>query len=369
MYVTKKKPEQPKNPALAVSNFYYFSLTIINEINFARTSPRQYADKLEKIKSIISKQEDKNTLYVKNYPYKYSNLEYELQKAIEFLKTQATLPGLLENENITKSADELLNFLILHDGIKMDDINNTRYSLENRMKSFGEPLGELFELIDYGMFEPEYVVMNFILGDGQKDKAEREVIFNAKITKVGVSCGILPSDRICTVINFAENYCNPGEILNAKERSKYQTRTVSLGQGNVSSSNSNNNNSSNTSQQQVQKENNGLKRKQSGDIFKQKRAIYLGKNKNIEEEDEIKEQDDKGSEDDDSDDGNGKDKKGDDDFGEDDFPEGVVEIKTMEKIIQDSNNQKIKLVKKIYTYDDGRVKTELVKKPVNVKKK
>jgi hypothetical protein len=36
------------------------------------------------------------------------------------------------------------------------------------------------------MFEPEYVVMNFILGDGQKDKAEREVIFNAKIMKVDV---------------------------------------------------------------------------------------------------------------------------------------------------------------------------------------
>ena len=361
MYVTKKKPEQPKNPALAVSNFYYFSLTIINEINFARTSPRQYAEKLEKIKSTISKQEDKNTLYVKHYPYKYSNLEYELQKAIEFLKSQATLPGLLENENITKSADELLNFLILHDGIKMDDINNTRYSLENRMKSFGEPLGELFELIDYGMFEPEYVVMNFILCDGQKDKAEREVIFNAKITKVGVSCGILPSDRICTVINFAENYCNPGEILNAKERSKYQTKTVSLGQGSVSN---------HTSQQQTQKEsgNNGLKRKQSGDIFKQKRAIYLGKNKNIEEEDEIKESDDKGSEDNVNEDKDGN-KKDVDDFGEDDFPDGVVEIKTMEKIIQDSNNQKIKLVKKIYTYEDGTVKTELVKKPVTVKKK
>jgi dTDP-glucose pyrophosphorylase len=83
----KQKPEQPKDPALAVSNFYYFSLTIINEINFARTSLRQYVDKLEKIKSLISKQEDKKTLYVKKYTYKYSNLEYELQKAIEFLKT------------------------------------------------------------------------------------------------------------------------------------------------------------------------------------------------------------------------------------------------------------------------------------------
>ena len=91
------------------------------------------------------------------------------------------------DKKIIKNTDELLNFSILHDDIKMDDINSTRYSLENRMKSFGEPLDELFELIDCGMFEPEYVVMNFILENGQKDKAEREIIFNAKITKVGVS--------------------------------------------------------------------------------------------------------------------------------------------------------------------------------------
>jgi hypothetical protein len=139
---------------------------------------------------------------------------------------------------------------------------------------------------------------------------------------------------------------------------------VLLGQGNVSYSNS-----SNKSQQQVQEES-GLKRKQSGDIFKQKRAIYLGKNKNIEEEDEIKEQDNKRSENDDSDDGNGKNgNKKDYDFREDDFLKSIVKIKTIKKIIQDSSNQKIKLVKKIYTYDDERVKMELVKKPVNVKKK
>lgn len=119
--------------------------------------------------------------------------------------------------------------------------------------------------------------------------------------------------------------------MRKKERSKYQTRTVLLGQGNVSYSNS-----SNTSQQQVQKENNGLKRKQNEDIFKQKREIYLGKNKNIEEEDEIKEQDDKGSENDDNDDGNGKNEinKKDDDFGEDDFPERVVKMKTTEKLFR-----------------------------------
>lgn len=358
MYFSKKKLEQPKNPALAVSNFYYFALTVLNEINFARNSPQKYAEKLGKILSTISKQENKNVLLVKNYPYVYTDLEGELENAIEFLQVQKPLPGLVENENISKSADELLNFLILHDGIKMQDINNTRYSLENRLKSFGEPLGEMLELIDYGMFEPEYVVMNFILGDGQKDKTEREIIFNSKITKVGCSCGILPSDRICTVINFTENYCNPGEILNAKEKSKYQTKTFSVSKESHTTTTTNvipvNNNDTT------------VKRKPSGDIFKQKRAIYLGKNKNIDETEEINEQDDAASEeDDDNEENKGKEE---DDFNEEDFPEGVIEVKTLEKIIQDSSNKKHKLIKKIYTYSDGTVKTELFKKPIVAKK-
>ena len=74
------------------------------------------------------------------------------------------------------------------------------------MNSYGEAYGEIFELIDYGMFDPEYIVINFILGDSDPEKTERSVIFNPGLTKIGVACGILPSDRICTVINFAEKY-------------------------------------------------------------------------------------------------------------------------------------------------------------------
>ena len=91
-----------------------------------------------------------------------------------------------------------------------------------------------------------------------------------------------------------------------------------------------------------------MKRKQNEDIFKQKREIYLGKNKNIEEEDEIKEQDDKGSKNDDNDDGNGKNEinKKDDDFGEDDFPERVVKMKTTEKLFRIQVIRKLNLLKK-----------------------
>ena len=82
---------------------------------------------------------------------------------------------------------------------------------------------------------------------------------------------------------------------------------------------------------------------QNRDIFKQKRAIYL------EEENEIKEQDDKGSEDD-----------------KNYFPEGVRQWK---KLFRIWIIRKLNLLKKYISMMMEGVKTEVVKKPVNIKKK
>ncbi len=40
-------------------------------------------------------------------------------------------------------------------------------------------------------------------------------------------------------------------------------------------------------------------------------------------------------------------------------------IKKTEKIITDSNHKQIKLIKKITTYEDGTIRTELFKEPIN----
>ena len=215
----------------------------------------------------------------------------------------------------------------------------------------------MLELIDYGMFDPEYIVINFILCDGESDKNERDIIFNKAITKVGVSVGILPSDRICTVINFAEKFFDPGNIVSGGETKKYQTKTLSYSKDTY---NHNANPNANNKESQP-----NIKRRVSGELFKHKRQSFLNNNKRgviaIPLNEEVNKEDEKSDEEDEKSDE--EDEKSDEEDAE--FPEGVKGIKKTEKIIIDSNHKKIKLIKKITSYEDGTIRTELFKEPIN----
>ena len=216
------------NPALRIRDFYSFGMQVLNEINFARMHPDEFVEKLEELRSTIR---DDNCLYLEGIPFLYTNLKGSLDDAIRFLHKQNPLPGLIHNTTITQACDYLLDELIIHDGL--DDEQSSKYSLENRLSKFGIPLGQSYELIDYGMFDPEFIVINFILCDGDTQKYERNVIFNPKIKCLGIASSLLPSDKICTVINFCEDFYDkyekiPLEVQNKYKRSvpSYNSKTI-----------------------------------------------------------------------------------------------------------------------------------------------
>ena len=163
------------NPALRIRDFYSFGLQVLNEINFARMHPDEFVQKLEELNDTIN---NDNCLYIDGVPFLYTNLKESLEDAIKFLSKQKPLPGLIYNKTITQACDFLLDELIIHDGLDSDESN--KYSLENRLSKFGEPLGESYELIDYGMFDPEFIVINFILCDGDNQKYERKLFLILK---------------------------------------------------------------------------------------------------------------------------------------------------------------------------------------------
>ena len=271
-----------KNPATEIKDFSAFALTIINEIDFARMHPQEFLQKLEKIQKLIneSDSEDQNTLLIKSVPFTYNDLSLNLQNAIEFLKEQKPIEGLTYNESISNGCNDLLNVLMMHDGFNENELNNPRYSLLNRMHSNGTPFGEIYELIDYGMFDPEFIVINFILGDDDDNKIDRSIIFNPNLKTVGIASGILPSDKVCTVIDFAEDYFSPDETISFDIQLKYKNRVgEKLYDTRTFTRDSGKNFNKDTSQISLEKKNNNEKKIYLGNLFSMKRHQYMDHNK------------------------------------------------------------------------------------------
>ena len=278
------------NPALRIRDFYSFGLQVLNEINFARMHPDEFVQKLEELYNSIS---NDNCLYVEGVPFLYTNLKESLEDAIDFLTHQKPLKGIIYNKTITQACDYLLDELIIHDGL--DDNDSNKYSLENRLSKYGEPLGETYELIDYGMFDPEFIVINFILCDGDEQKYERNVIFNPKIKFLGIAASILPSDKICTVINFCEDFYDKYESIPLdiqmkykKNAPKYITKTIKSYSNQIEPGKQNLNNPKGQEKDYLNDDFNDydIKRRNSGKVFNMKRNQYMERRNSIKQKKE-----------------------------------------------------------------------------------
>ena len=292
----RHKKKEEINPALKIRDFYSFGLQILNEINYAREHPDEFIEKLKELKETIDDPKD-NCIFIDNVPFIYNNLSGSINDAIKFLEKQNELPKLIYNKTITEACNYLLDELVSHDGL--DDENANEYSLENRLNKFGRPFGENYELIDYGMFDPEFIVINFILGDGDKNKFERNIIFNPKVKYIGIASGILSSEKICTIINFCEEFYDLNVRIPRNIMKKYSTLTPSFNTKTINNYSGKTGNSTNIERytSNTKKEGNteeqfteeiNTKKGNSGDTFSVKKTEYLKRRESIKDIDEYR---------------------------------------------------------------------------------
>ena len=386
--MNKSKPDQ-NNPALQIKDFSAFALTIINEIDYARMHPQEFVKKLEKIQKLIneSDSEDQNTILIKSVPFTYNDLNMNLQNSIEFLKEQKPLEGLTYNESISNGCNDLLNVLMMHDGFNENELNNPRYSLLNRMYSNGTPFGEIYELIDYGMFDPEFIVINFILGDDDDNKIDRSIIFNPQLKTVGIASGILPSDKVCTVIDFAEDYFEPDETISLDVQLKYRNRqSERIYDTRTYTRDSGKNFNKDTSIISNNKKNNNID-KNINNLFSMKRNQFMGHNNNNfnkngidmdglklfnmnehenENEVEIENDNDNNYIDNDGDEKVVEIERDDDDYDENykDWPDGAIKMNRSEKFVIENGKEMI-VIKTIYIFGDGHTESVIEKQKVD----
>ena len=204
-----------------IINFSIFNTKIFEEINLARTSPSTYAAKLERISTTIT---NRNKIKVGNKEMKLKEGSKVFDEAIQYLLNISPIEPLEIEDGLCESAEELLSVLIIQEGVNMRDLQSNIYDLEKRLDHFGVYFGEFCELLDYGCLDPEFVVINFILGDGDEFRKDRKIIFNPDLKYFGITSGILPSSKKVTIINFVQFYYKPGEEIpeNIFERFTYK---------------------------------------------------------------------------------------------------------------------------------------------------
>jgi hypothetical protein len=239
--------------------------------------PDEFVQKLEELHDTIP---DDNCLYIEGIPFYYTNLKASLEDAINFLSKQKPLSGIMYNRTITQACDYLLNELIIHDGL--DDEESNKYDLEKRLNRFGEPIGEIYELIDYGMPDPEFIVINFILCDSDENKYERNVIFNPNIKCLGIAAAILPSEKICTVINFCEEFYEKNETIPLEVQMKYKKSTPQYNSKTIK--NHPNQDIDNKKEEEIEEDNNLIKRTDSGKVFNFKKNNFIHRNEEVVED-------------------------------------------------------------------------------------
>ena len=184
-----------------------FAEEVLAEINLALTKPSEYAAKLERISTTLKGRKAK----VGEHTIKLKEGAAIFDEAIHYLLNIGPMDPLELCEGLSESANELLYLLIIQEGVDMSDFNLDIYDLEHRLDHFGVYFGEFNELIDYGSFDPEFMVVNFLLSDGDETRNDRHTIMNALLKHCGITSGVLPSGKKCTILNFVQYYYKPGE--------------------------------------------------------------------------------------------------------------------------------------------------------------
>ena len=201
-------------------DFNLFNEDVIKEINTARENPQQYINKLEEIKKSLPSKSEKY-LYIDNIPFIYQNLYSSIENAITFLRSQKKLNKLIENKQLSLCCQELKENLIINNCDK-----NIDTKFEERCNKYGKAFGENYEIISYNLFDPEFIVINLILGDNDSTKFGRKILFNPDIKYIGLDSHFDNINIFC-IIKFCEDFYekgkNPTDEINDKYKNKETT--------------------------------------------------------------------------------------------------------------------------------------------------
>ena len=178
-----KKKEGTSNKIL-FTNIGKLQDNLLKLINNIREKPGDYLENLRKENPEPS---DQMNLLLK-FLYSIKNKKF---------------PPIKKNNDVCKCSEDILSYIILYDEgkneINFGNNDKSNYTLKRRLERIGIKKVENQEFIIFGFDEPNSIILDLLLNDPNKEK-----LFDPKLILGGITCGILPSDRLCTIIDIVE---------------------------------------------------------------------------------------------------------------------------------------------------------------------
>ncbi|GGL40168.1 CAP domain-containing protein [Caulobacter rhizosphaerae] len=153
---------------------------VLDELNFARARPVEYADELRRE---LNRSDDPAAV----------------EEAIDFLERQTSLPPLAPDRRIAAAARQHAQA----QGPRGDVGHGPTGSLGQRLRGQGVWAGLSAENISYGSEDPRDVVRQLIIDSGVPSRGHRRNIFAASYQLAGVACGPHRAYGYMCVIDFA----------------------------------------------------------------------------------------------------------------------------------------------------------------------
>jgi hypothetical protein len=181
-------------------NYEGIEQEIFKKQNELRKNPKSYIEKLENSLKFYN-----NYILLKEGEIPiptYEGVE-GVKNAINFLQNQKPVPELIYSKEISSSCKDILNDigpkgLVSHEGTEIKNIYN-------RLEQYCEWDGAIAENLDFGFKNPENIIMNMIIDDGDENRYQRKNLFYPDFKYVGIAVGPHRDYGYCVVIEYALN--------------------------------------------------------------------------------------------------------------------------------------------------------------------
>ena len=178
-----------------------FERELVEEINFLRTNPKKYAEKLSKYLSYFKG----NVLNIPERPLGISTIEgpKAYKDAINALERQKPLEPLDPSKGLFRVAADF------HKAIQrknLEDVDSV--DIEKIIDKYGTFYGEFSRATDYGSLTPEQALISLVVSDGDPTREQRKALLSSAFKKVGVASGAHKKFKNCTIILKCTEFIN-----------------------------------------------------------------------------------------------------------------------------------------------------------------